>query len=58
MIKYINNYNDHIFCKILIIKYMFLLNLMYKYVDLNSDNYLGYIIFRLYHLYIVKHKCY
>ena len=28
---------------------------MYKYVDLNSDIYLGYIIFCLYHLYIIKH---
>ena len=28
--------------------------LMYKYVNLNSDIDLGYIIFWLYHLYIIK----
>ena len=31
------------------------MNFMYKYVDLNSDIYLGCIIFCLYHPYIIKH---
>ena len=33
---------------------MFTMNLMYKYVDFNSDIYLGFVIFDSYHLYIVK----
>ena len=33
------------------------MNFMYKCVDLNSDIHLGYIIFCLYHLYIIK-KCF
>ena len=31
------------------------MNLMYKYVDLNSDIYLGYLILCLHHLYMIKH---
>ena len=31
------------------------MNLMFYYVDLNSAISLGYIIFCLYHLYIIKH---
>ena len=32
------------------------MNLMYKYVELNSDIYLGYIIFCLKHVYMIKHN--
>ena len=34
---------------------MLSMNLVYKYVALNSDIYLGYIIFCLKHIYIIKH---
>ena len=40
MIKYIIDNNDKILFTVIILKYMFSMNLMYKYVDLNGDIYL------------------
>ena len=32
------------------------MHFMYKYVELNSEIYLGYIIFYLYHIYDIKNN--
>ena len=54
MIKYTNNYNRHNFFTVLIIKLISAMNLMYRYVYLYCEIYLGYIIFCLYHINIIK----